>query len=119
MQIPVVGGLLGRLPAAAFMIAALLVGASVMQAGNVSPDVISIWLGAKVLLLIRTAIAIMPVTTALAGLVGVAYVMAHHHGTSWSSGSIGALVSCGLQILILFAWYIGGGAWVMAHLGAA
>jgi hypothetical protein len=114
MGIPVVGGLLGRLPAAVFVIAALIIGPHVLQGMGLTPTWATQFVGSSVLWDIQMAVALVPYLAAIAGLTAVVFLVGHHPALAIAAVSV-------MVILILgdFGWNAGLGAWATGHLGAA
>lgn len=113
-SIPVVGGLLDRLPAAVFVVAALILGPRLLQAAHVTPAQVSTFLGGSVLYDIQLAVALAPYLAALAALTGIVFLIAHHH--------VLATIAAGVMLFFIvsdFAWAAGVGTWATAHLTGA
>jgi hypothetical protein len=103
--------LLGRLPAAVFVVAGLIALAWIMQTTGLTVATVGAFLGTKVLLLIELAIVLLPYAAAFAGLLAVVYLAIHH-----LEHAIAAGISSGSLLAIDFAWHMGLGVWVTAQL---
>lgn len=107
----VIGGTLGRLPAAVFVLVALIVIPMVFQAGGVQPNDVQAWLNGKVLYDIELVVVLMPLLIALAGLIAIVFMVTSHH--------VGAGIAAGIGVgflVIDFVWHFGLGVWAVAHL---
>jgi hypothetical protein len=106
--------LIGRLPGAVFVIVGMLVAATLLRMGSIKPADIGLMLGDNVAYLLSLVVILMPYGAAIAGLLAVVYLVAHHH-----QGAIAAAVSSGALILVDLLWHVGLGLWITAHLTGA
>lgn len=106
--------LIGRLPAAVFVIVGMFLAATLLRLGAITPAQIGLLLNSNVAYLLELVIVLMPYGAAIAGLVGAVYLVVHHH-----TGAIAAGISAGAMILLDLLWHVGFGAWITAHLTGA
>lgn len=107
----VVGGFVGRLPAAVFFLITLIFGGWLLQAVGVKPTDVSTWLGARVLYDFAVLVAIMPLLAGLAFLVGVAAMITHHHYVAMVAGAL----TLGFIVMDMIWSLTPLGAWATAH----
>lgn len=105
-------GVLGRLPAAVFMIVGLLIAAAVLQAGAVTPDQIAVLVGGLVAYLLGVVVVLLPFGAAIVGLIAVIEVLINRRDRAIEAaiGAVALVVIDGIWRLTPF------GAWAVAHL---
>lgn len=107
-----IGGLLGRLPAAVFVVLALLFLPWLGETLHWQPNAPAVWVGDKLLWDFAAFVALMPFLAGLAFLVGVVFMVAHHHYAAMAAGGLTLAF-----IVIDLVWHLTGlGAWATGHL---
>lgn len=109
-----IGSVFGRLPAAVFAIVGLLIGPRLLQAGGIGPAQVGLFVGGSILLDIQYLTALAPYLVALPVLLGIVFLLAHHHTL--------ATIAAGVAVFFLlgdFAWSAWLSSWAIPHLTGA
>lgn len=107
----VIGGTLGRLPAAVFAVVGLLAFAVLGETFGLKPEDIGHWFGDKVAYDLRTFVVILPALVVFAALIALVLWMGGHHTGAIVAGSI-----CIALFVVAILWYAGLGLWITARL---